>query len=113
MSLLGTRVVRLLAADSRVSEIHCVAIPKHHKAGVVTAEGTVRIFEHAGDLNLPLLGLSRSTFAELAGTVDVIVHNGAQASFLNRTGGTKAGQLLFYGYAPCTRATEGSTPAFC
>ncbi|MGJ6960850.1 non-ribosomal peptide synthetase [Streptosporangium sp. G11] len=40
-----------------------------------------RIVPHAGDLDLPGLGLPAGRFAELADTTDLVVHNGALVNF--------------------------------
>ncbi|MER5648339.1 amino acid adenylation domain-containing protein [Streptosporangium sp. NPDC002524] len=40
-----------------------------------------RIVPHAGDLDLPGLGLPAGEFAELADSVDLVVHNGALVNF--------------------------------
>ncbi|WP_436760739.1 non-ribosomal peptide synthetase [Streptosporangium sp. V21-05] len=40
-----------------------------------------RIVPHAGDLDLPRLGLTAGKFAELADSIDLVVHNGALVNF--------------------------------
>ena len=84
---LGSHILRLLAADPRVGEIHCIAIRKRHVVAADTAvTAAEKIVEHSGDLTQPLLGLSEAAFAELADSVHVIIHNGAQVSFLQPYG---------------------------
>jgi amino acid adenylation domain-containing protein/thioester reductase-like protein len=82
---LGRHILQALAADPRVSEIHCLAVRNSHRF-VATAgdrdNNATKIVPHAGDLALPLLGLSAQAFAHLAATVDVVIHNGAAVSFL-------------------------------
>jgi len=87
-SFLGTCILRLLAANDDVAEIHCVAVRKPGTATARHANRATKFVEHIGDLTLPLLGLSNSVFSELAESVDVIIHNGAQVSFLEPYGGT-------------------------
>ena len=75
---LGTHILRRLVADPRVIKVHCVA----RRPGRAITIVSDKIVEHAGDLADPLLGLSPAMFADLAQTVDLIIHNGAQVSFL-------------------------------
>jgi amino acid adenylation domain-containing protein len=75
---LGTHIVRRLVSDTSVSEVHCVAIRPGRHVSVTNH----KIIEHTGDLADPLLGLSQDAFTALASSVDLIIHNGAQVSFL-------------------------------
>lgn len=80
---LGTEILRLLADNPAVLEIHCVAIrpdfdglPRH------VAVSNTKVFEYTGDLSEARLGLSEQTFQRLAAMMDLIIHNGASISFL-------------------------------
>lgn len=75
---LGTKVLRLLAADPQVQAVHCVAIrPGQDGQRRHVAVSTPKVVEYMGDLADEHLGLSHADFQYLAKTVDVILHNGA------------------------------------
>ncbi|KAK0618512.1 hypothetical protein B0T17DRAFT_592263 [Bombardia bombarda] len=76
---LGRHILRQLISDTRVSQIHCVAV---RRQSTTVSSMSDKIISHAGDLGSPLLGLSRDTFTILSQSVDVIIHNGARVSFL-------------------------------
>ncbi|KAL9073760.1 MAG: hypothetical protein Q9157_004639 [Trypethelium eluteriae] len=72
---LGRSVLTTLLADATITSIHAVGVrnifPAHsHKITV-----------HEGDLTAPQFGLPSRTFATLAATIDVIIHNGAKRAF--------------------------------
>lgn len=86
---LGSHLLRRLIESPHVSKIHAVAVRHHHLvnqqngstpqlAGVLSPK--LQIW--SGDLKLPALGMSADTMAHLANTVDVVIHNGADVSFL-------------------------------
>lgn len=80
---LGTEILRLLADNPAVLEIHFVAIrPKPDGLPRHVAVSTSKVFEYAGDLSEARLGLSEQTFRRLAATMDLVIHNGASVSFL-------------------------------
>ncbi|KAI1364001.1 hypothetical protein F5Y08DRAFT_222928 [Xylaria arbuscula] len=88
-SFLGTRVLRSLSSDSRVGEIHCVAVRHRERKGdALKIDVNPKVFQYPGDLTLPLFGLSNELFAELGQKIDAIVHIGAQVSFLEPYAGT-------------------------
>ncbi|KAL9109110.1 MAG: hypothetical protein Q9227_006201 [Pyrenula ochraceoflavens] len=79
---LGRRILQQLVSDARVSRIHCVAIrptadSENRKLPIESPKITV----HPGDLSLPMLGLSESSFQTLASSVDIVFHSGANRSF--------------------------------
>jgi thioester reductase-like protein len=53
-----------------------------------------RIVPLAGDLTLPRLGLSSERFADVAGRVDAVFHNGAHVHFLHPYASLKAANVL-------------------
>ncbi|KAF5878447.1 putative polyketide synthase protein [Botrytis fragariae] len=80
---LGTSLLRRLIDLDSVSEIYCLAV--RHKDGspsraFQTHSEKVKIY--SGDLSIPLLGLSEDSFNYFCHNVDVIIHNGAEVSFL-------------------------------
>ncbi|KAB8277177.1 hypothetical protein BDV30DRAFT_234978 [Aspergillus minisclerotigenes] len=62
---LGKQILQGLVSSPTVSEVHCIAI-----------------IVHTGDLTLPRLGLDITTARSLASRANIIVHNGADVSFL-------------------------------
>lgn len=79
---LGGAIVQRLVDDARVGEVHCVAIRDANGPVRRVPVRSDRVFEYAGDLELPLLGLSGTDFDSLSKRANVIIHNGAQVSFL-------------------------------
>jgi amino acid adenylation domain-containing protein/thioester reductase-like protein len=80
---LGRHLLRLLVDDHRVQAVHCVAIRPHPDGSPrQTGIRDKKIVEYMGNLSEPLLGLKTSAFEKLAEHVDVIIHNGADVSFL-------------------------------
>ena len=79
---LGKKVLRGLLANSRVKEVHCIAIRRSSNGSRRIDIDDRRIIEYSGDLTDPTLGLSASEFQLLSETADVIIHNAADVSFL-------------------------------
>ncbi|KAF2464144.1 acetyl-CoA synthetase-like protein, partial [Lindgomyces ingoldianus] len=86
---LGSHLLRQLVQSPSVVKIHAVAIRRHHLTNqpdelVPSIAGTssMKIKIWPGDLRLPYLGLSPRELDYLADTVDVVIHNGADVSFL-------------------------------
>lgn len=84
---IGRHILQRLIADDNVSRIHCVAhrdrpaeLPTRQKLNAVL-KATSKVTVHGGDLEAPLLGLSKAEFANLAGEADLIIHSGANRSF--------------------------------
>lgn len=79
---LGHSILQRLVEDPRVHEVHCLAV-RHtgDKARRILVESD-KIVEYPGDLESPLLGLSESAFDYISNRADIIIHNGAQVSFL-------------------------------
>ncbi|KAK1975928.1 hypothetical protein LZ30DRAFT_693236 [Colletotrichum cereale] len=78
---LGSWMLRKLVADSRVEEVHCIAIRANSQA-LASRVGVrhVKIHEYAGDLATPMLGLSTTDFVKLARVADVILHLGVDGN---------------------------------
>ncbi|KAI3401844.1 hypothetical protein diail_8222 [Diaporthe ilicicola] len=77
---LGKHILNSLAADKRVGRIHCVAV--RDKPTRATPSGS-KIVVHPGEMSDPSLGMPEADFNQLAETVDVIVHSGANRSFFD------------------------------
>ncbi|RAL10690.1 acetyl-CoA synthetase-like protein [Aspergillus homomorphus CBS 101889] len=76
---LGSALLQCLAADPRVARIHC---SYRSTPPSVSAAGSAKLVRYKGDLTAPRLGLDRTCWQELAARVDLIIHNGADVSFL-------------------------------
>jgi amino acid adenylation domain-containing protein len=103
---LGTHIVQRLVSDTRVGEVHCVAVRPGRHVSVVSH----KIIEHTGDLADPLLGLSQDAFTALALSVDVIIHNGAQVSFLQPYRAGLRGPNVVATRTLCTLALRRGVP---
>lgn len=77
---LAKHLFPLLSADPQVGKIHCVAV-RDKAREVIPFADDIKVVSHAGDLSLPLLGLSEGEFRDLAGQVDVVLHLGAVRAF--------------------------------
>ncbi|KAK5807439.1 hypothetical protein VI817_001697 [Penicillium citrinum] len=77
---LGHNVLKALVEDSNITKIHCIAVRDSTK--LASSIDSEKIVIHTGDLSLPRLGLSTAAFAALSNSADVIIHNGADVSFL-------------------------------
>lgn len=80
---LGTRILQRLVDNKIVGSVHCVAI-RGTNAGEdrhVSVQSS-KIIEYTGDLSSHHLGLSEEKFGFLAEHLDLIIHNGAEVSYL-------------------------------
>ncbi len=75
---MAKQVLPGLVADERVGEIHCIV---RKSAREVAHLKSRKIFQHVGDLALPLLGLAEDEFHDLAQRAHVIMHMCAVRSF--------------------------------
>lgn len=80
---LGATILKELVADKRVAKIHCVAIRlSNGLSSRSLAIESPKITKYYGDLAAPRLGLSDTQFSDLSRSLDRIIHNGADVSFL-------------------------------
>ncbi|CAH0050588.1 unnamed protein product [Clonostachys solani] len=79
---LGSAIAQCLADNSQVGEIYCIAIRVANDGTRRVPVQSDKIVEYAGDLESPYLGLSKTDFDNLSKRADMIIHNGAQVSFL-------------------------------
>ncbi|KAI9043037.1 acetyl-CoA synthetase-like protein [Aspergillus affinis] len=81
---LGKYILSILVDDPKVHTIHCVAVRQHNisSKGSLFGISSPKIQVWPGDLSKPYLGLMASTFTRLAQSIDLIIHNGADVSFL-------------------------------
>lgn len=79
---LGRYLLRQLDADVSISKIVCIAVrPTDDGRARELPVSSTKVASYVGDLTAPLLGLSHSDFANLAGETDTIIHCGGRRSF--------------------------------
>lgn len=78
--VLGSSLLRLLVQSPDVVKIHCIAMRDTSK--LAEFADSQKVVLHKGDLSLARCGLSESEAESIAATADVIIHNGADVSFL-------------------------------
>ncbi|KAI0834866.1 hypothetical protein F5Y06DRAFT_306564 [Hypoxylon sp. FL0890] len=81
---LGRALLEALVADQNVKRIHCVAVRDVARQNAHAREirRIDKISVHEGDLTLPRHGLSEKEAQAVMSEVDVIVHSGADTSFM-------------------------------
>ncbi|QKX63147.1 uncharacterized protein TRUGW13939_10316 [Talaromyces rugulosus] len=80
---LGRAIVNQLQELGNVSQIHCVAVRNlESDAARLLEQSTDKVVLHAGDLSLPFLGMLEEEARLLFSEADVIIHNGADVSFM-------------------------------
>ncbi|KAL8820717.1 MAG: hypothetical protein Q9223_001105 [Gallowayella weberi] len=76
---LGKELLRQLLRTESVQQVHCIAVRDETK---LTEFSTSKIKIHKGDLRDPLCGLSDAEAKNLSDRADLVIHNGADVSFL-------------------------------
>ncbi|KAL9629344.1 MAG: hypothetical protein Q9164_006922 [Protoblastenia rupestris] len=80
---LGRAILKQLIDHSAISQIRCVAVRQNSSGKPRQPPLTShKIIVHPGDLSLPLLGMTDKEATEVFEDVDVIIHNGADVSFM-------------------------------
>lgn len=92
---LGKALLHALVQDPRVAQTHCIAVRRPDSHGDPIFKDA-KVSLHQGDLGQSMLGLSSSQVESIFGRAQdvVIIHNGADVSFLKPYGalrGTNAG----------------------
>jgi hybrid polyketide synthase/nonribosomal peptide synthetase ACE1 len=78
---LGKEILRGLLNDERIFAVHCLAVRKRFtELPELFSHPKVRL--HPGDLGVPRLGLSRSDAGSIFSCADIVIHNGADVSFM-------------------------------
>lgn len=90
----GKALLEELVESRSVRTVHCLAMREVGRLGSLSQHPKLRI--HAGDLSHPTLSLNPQEQELLARTADLIIHNGADVSFLK-------------GYASLRHPNVGST----
>lgn len=83
---LGRGMLDRLLADNGIRHVHCIGVrnlQKRLKAGMAGLDNKANsVTFHEGDLVLPLLGMSEDEASSVFAEADVLVHNGADMSYL-------------------------------
>ncbi|KAK4176519.1 male sterility protein-domain-containing protein, partial [Triangularia setosa] len=95
---LGQHLLSHLLAFKKVRRVHCIAV-QPESDGLNNASSHppgrhLKARKYSGDLTLPLLGLSPKGFQKLALSTDIIIHNGADTSFLKVYNSRKPANVL-------------------
>ncbi|KAF4990587.1 hypothetical protein FGRMN_8402 [Fusarium graminum] len=106
---LGASITQRLVDDDRVGEVHCIAVRDSDTQTRRVPVQSDKIYEHAGNLESPLLGLSDDEFKHLSSCADFIIHNGAQISFLKTYQSLRQSNVAST-VALCRMALERSIP---
>nr|BBM90003.1 putative polyketide synthase-nonribosomal peptide synthetase hybrid [Trichoderma sp. BCC7579] len=85
---LGLQLLRLLIKDPNVAKIYCIAIRDGKKLGSLSE--SPKVIQQIGDLSLPRCGLSQEDAEAIFSEADVVLHNGADVSFLKTYNSLKA-----------------------
>ncbi|RYP47491.1 hypothetical protein DL768_006463 [Monosporascus sp. mg162] len=88
---LGRALLNALVADSNVKRIHCIGVRNATSRHDLFALEKVSL--HEGDLALPRLGLSKQEAERVFAEADVIIHNGAEVSYLKTYASLRACNL--------------------
>lgn len=79
---LGKHLLQFLLKSPSITEIHCITIRAPLSTLPALFTSSPKIHLHAGDLLSPSLGLSAAMTHAIFSTADVIIHNGADVSFM-------------------------------
>ena len=79
---LGRALLDALIAEPHIDHVHCIGVRNVQDRLEVAALDKNKVTMHEGDLVLPDLGLSGEDAAAVFGVADVVIHNGADMSYL-------------------------------
>ncbi|KAI8623593.1 hypothetical protein F5Y19DRAFT_481509 [Xylariaceae sp. FL1651] len=77
---LGKALLQALENDSTIKDIHCLAV--RNATSRADLKPFTKVTAHEGDLGQVQLGLSQALIDDLFGRVDLVIHNGADTSYL-------------------------------
>ncbi|KAM7193012.1 hypothetical protein V8F33_008060 [Rhypophila sp. PSN 637] len=79
---LGSALLTALISNPSIAHVHCIAVRSQSSSRLVSSPCSPKITLHPGDLSHPTLGLSPDSINALFSTIDMIIHNGADVSYL-------------------------------
>ncbi|RWA06310.1 hypothetical protein EKO27_g8805 [Xylaria grammica] len=77
---LGKALLQVLENDPTIKEIHCLAV--RNATSRADLKPFTKATAHEGDLSQVRLGLSQALIDDLFGRADIVIHNGADTSYL-------------------------------
>ncbi|KAL8923718.1 MAG: hypothetical protein Q9208_004470 [Pyrenodesmia sp. 3 TL-2023] len=77
---LGKEILRQLLCIESIEQVHCIAVRDETK--LTGFSDSPRVHVHKGDLRKSLCGLSDAAAKDLFDKADLVIHNGADVSFL-------------------------------
>jgi amino acid adenylation domain-containing protein len=86
---LGRAILSLLVDNPQIHAVHCLAVRTPSRLA-----HSPKLVIHSGDLSHTEFGLDGTTLATLSLTVDAIIHNGANVSFLKPYKALRASNVL-------------------
>ncbi|PLB46693.1 polyketide synthase [Aspergillus steynii IBT 23096] len=91
----GKALLRQLVEDPSIERIHCIAVRSSDDGSPrQLCVQSPKIHLYSGDLAHTTLGLSAKDISSLTATVDCIIHNGADVSFLKPYASLRAANVL-------------------
>ncbi|UKZ54425.1 putative NRPS-like protein biosynthetic cluster [Trichoderma virens] len=87
---LGRHILQKLVNDSMVETVHCIAVRDASKPII----NSPKVIVHSGDLRDSSLGLTEDTARHIFSKLSVIIHNGADVSFLRAYRTLRAANVL-------------------
>ncbi|KAI3329699.1 male sterility protein-domain-containing protein [Ustulina deusta] len=77
---LGRALLHALIEEAHIEKIYCIGIRniEEHRSTL----GFKKVVLHEGDLNQPRIGLGERTAREIFASADLVIHNGADVSYL-------------------------------
>jgi amino acid adenylation domain-containing protein len=90
---LGRALLDALVSERLIDHVHCIGVRNTRDRSDMAALDKGRVTMHAGDLVLPDLGLSEDDAAAVFGAADVVIHNGADLSYLKTYASLRAANL--------------------
>ena len=90
---LGRALLDALVAESLVYHVHCIGVRNMQDRAWIAILDKQKVTMHEGDLVLPNLGLSEDDAAEVFSAADVVIHNGADMSYLKTYASLRATNL--------------------
>ncbi|KAK7756325.1 NRPS [Diatrype stigma] len=88
---LGQALLNALIREPEVKKVHCIAIRNASKRSGMF--GHPKVITHEGDLALPRLGLSERVACEIFSAADLVIHNGADVSYIKPFSSLRAPNL--------------------
>ena len=90
---LGSALLNSLVAEPLIDHVHCIGVRNMRDRTDIATLDKNKVTMHEGDLVLPDLGLSEDVAAAVFGSIDAVIHNGADMSYLKTYASLRAANL--------------------